>query len=37
MPAETSDDGSAWKLGLGAAALAGVALGGLLFVRRQRA
>jgi hypothetical protein len=37
MPAEASDDRSAWKLGLGAAAFAGIALGGLLFVRRQRA
>jgi hypothetical protein len=37
MPAKASDDGSVWRLGLGAAALVGVALGGLFFVRRQRA
>jgi hypothetical protein len=38
IPAAASDDGrSLWKVGLGAAALAAAALGGLLFIRRQRA
>jgi hypothetical protein len=37
IPAKASEAGTPWKAGLGAAALVAAGLGGLLFIRRQRA
>jgi hypothetical protein len=37
IPAKASSGGARWKAGVGAAALVAAGLGGLLFVRRQRA